>query len=148
MLLFDYYYLEESLGLDTLKNALKLFESWKILTYRLQNSQKLYSLRKYYNDAFKLKDLIDRIAKYKSWDGLDYSKKSTHIERCKVPTVIWMCELVYFVCDNVNIIFMAYMMSHLNYLLYLKFPVALGLFYSTFLKLKCLKPVSLAKVHH
>lgn len=57
---------EESLGLDTLKNALKLFESWKILTYRLQNSKKLYSLRQYYNNAFKLKEIIDRIAKYKS----------------------------------------------------------------------------------
>lgn len=56
---------EESLGLDTLKNALKLFESWKILTYRSQNSQKLYSLRQYYNNAFKLKEIIDRIAKYK-----------------------------------------------------------------------------------
>lgn len=63
----SFFFIDECLGLDTLKNALKLFESWKILTYRLQNSQKLYCLCQYYNDAFKLKDIIDRIAKYKSW---------------------------------------------------------------------------------
>lgn len=67
ILMCTFFFLaEECLGLDTLKNALKLFESWKILTYRVQNSQKLYTLRQYYNDAFKLKDIIDRIAKYTS----------------------------------------------------------------------------------
>ncbi|XP_035218375.1 glycerol-3-phosphate acyltransferase 1, mitochondrial-like isoform X2 [Stegodyphus dumicola] len=56
---------EECLGLDTLKNALKLFESWKIICCRTQNSQKLYSLQPYYNNAFRLKDVINRIEKYK-----------------------------------------------------------------------------------
>ncbi|XP_054721721.1 glycerol-3-phosphate acyltransferase 1, mitochondrial-like [Uloborus diversus] len=57
-------YYEECLGLDALKNALKLFESWKIITFRMNNSQKLYSLQPYYNNEMRLKDIINRIMKY------------------------------------------------------------------------------------
>ncbi|XP_055926637.1 glycerol-3-phosphate acyltransferase 1, mitochondrial-like isoform X1 [Argiope bruennichi] len=56
---------EESLGLDTLKNGLKLFESWKILNVRTHNSQKMYSLQSYYNDFAKIEDVVNRIGKYK-----------------------------------------------------------------------------------
>lgn len=57
---------EECLGLDTLKNALKLFESWKIINVRTQNSLKLYSLQPNYNDVSKIEDIINRIGKYKN----------------------------------------------------------------------------------
>ncbi|GFY74326.1 glycerol-3-phosphate acyltransferase 1, mitochondrial [Trichonephila inaurata madagascariensis] len=57
---------EESLGLDTLKNALKLFESWKIINVRTHNSLKLYSLQPNYNDVSKIEDIINRIGKYKN----------------------------------------------------------------------------------
>ncbi|GFU35948.1 glycerol-3-phosphate acyltransferase 1, mitochondrial [Nephila pilipes] len=57
---------EECLGLDTLKNALKLFESWKIVNVRTMNSQKLYSLQPNYNDVSKIDDIINRIGKYKN----------------------------------------------------------------------------------
>ncbi|CAL1285137.1 unnamed protein product [Larinioides sclopetarius] len=56
---------EEALGLDTLKNGLKLFESWKILNVRTRNSQKIYSLQSYYNDISKIEDVVNRIEKYK-----------------------------------------------------------------------------------
>ncbi|PRD33077.1 UNVERIFIED_CONTAM: Glycerol-3-phosphate acyltransferase 1 [Trichonephila clavipes] len=57
---------EESLGLDTLKNALKLYESWKIINVRTHNSLKLYSLQPNYNDVSKIEDIINRIGKYKN----------------------------------------------------------------------------------
>nr|XP_015928058.1 glycerol-3-phosphate acyltransferase 1, mitochondrial isoform X3 [Parasteatoda tepidariorum] len=55
---------DECLGLDTLRNALKLFESWKVIDVRSHGSQKLYSLHRYYNDTHRIDDIIVRIRKF------------------------------------------------------------------------------------
>ncbi|KAG8194899.1 hypothetical protein JTE90_029190 [Oedothorax gibbosus] len=59
-------YHEECLGLDALKNAIKLFESWKIVSVRSLGKQKLYSLLPPYNSSHKIEEVSRSLKKYKS----------------------------------------------------------------------------------
>lgn len=57
---------EESVSVDPIKNALKLFQSWEILECHTENKLRLYYLKESQDDSDCVTQLYDRLKKYKS----------------------------------------------------------------------------------
>lgn len=55
---------EESVSVDTVKNALKLFQKWEILECHAQNKLRLYYLKENQDNSESVTALYNRIKKF------------------------------------------------------------------------------------
>ena len=61
-----FYFLEESIAIEPMKNAMKLFESWQVISsYTHESSDKIYYLNSEYDSDQAVSDVILRIEQFK-----------------------------------------------------------------------------------
>lgn len=88
---------EESVSVDPVKNALKLFQKWDILECHTENKLRLYYLKESQDDSECVDALYKRILKFKTelkwWEGVSDSESFFLPLHPKDVAVIILCLL-------------------------------------------------------
>lgn len=60
------FFTEECVSVDSIKNALKLFQKWEVLECHSEKKLRLYYLKENYDNSESLRSIYERISTFKT----------------------------------------------------------------------------------